>query len=484
MRTLLIRVALAAVALSGVVVAIMLLRTATFDRSPVPEGDPYAFSFGEQGAPERLAGALRLAGMDILPSLKRYLEQAFPHIHEELEREAVSDHFLLYRWPGIDQELDPILLLARLAGGPPNGERAIEGGQLPISGAVEGVFIRGRGAVGGSGAALGMLEAVEALLEANFAPRRTVLLALSLDREHGDREGARKTASLLQAQGIRPAWVLGEGLYITSGLIPGVRDPVGMIGVGEKAGMDIRLTARAEPGTSWLPPRSSAAGVLASALLRLELDAFPPQINGPALETLQTLGSHMDPGTRLLAANLWLLRRPLARALTESPLLNASLRTTVAPMTFLADADGDRLRSHATATAHVRIAPWDSPDSIVAQIRSAVSDLQVEVERLDEIPTASDPYPVSSSQTEGFRVIREAILRVFPDVVAVVPGLTAQDTDSRFYGAVSESVYGFTPFRIDDDALQTIDGPDAQVRVSAYLDVVRFYAELIRRAAE
>ncbi len=483
MRTLLIRMALAAVTLSGVVVAIMLLRTATFDRSPVPEGDPYAFTFGEQGAPERLAGALRLAGMDILPTLERYLEQVFPRIHEELEREAVSDHVLLYRWPGIDQELDPILLIARLAGGPPDGERAIEGGELPISGAVEGGFVRGRGAVGGSGAALGMLEAVEALLEANFSPRRTVLLALSLG-DPGDREGARKTASLLQTRGTRPAWILGEGLYITSGLIPGVRDPVGMIGVGEKAGMNIRLKARAEPGTSWLPPRSSAAGVLASALLRLELDAFPPQIDGPTLEALQTLGSHMDPGTRLLAANLWLLRRPLARALTESPLLNASLRTTVAPMTFLADADGDRLRSHATATAHVRIAPWDSPDSIMAQIRSAVSDLQVEVERLDEIPTASDPYPVSSSQTEGFGVIREAILRVFPDVVAVVPGLTGQDTDSRFYGAVSESLYGFTPFRIDEDALQAIDRPDARVRVSAYLDVVRFYAELIRRGAE
>ena len=494
MKTLLIRVALAAVVLSGVVVATMLLRTAAFERDPIPEGGPYPFVFDELGAPERLAGALRIptvsrgeladADLAVWLAFHKYLEEAFPRVHEALERETVSELSLLYRWPGTDPELSPVLLNAHMDVVSGAGDRTEGWRHPPFSGRIDGGYIWGRGAIDHKGSALGILEAVEGLLGAGFVPRRTILLAFGHDGESGGVNGARRIANLLEERGTQATWALGEGLYLVAGMIPGLADPVGMIGVAEKGGMNLRLIARAEGGSSSMPPRSTAAGVLSSAVARLEESAFPAEIRGPTLEVLETLGPYMDPGTRMLVANLWLLERPLARALTESPMLGASLRTTVAPTMLQAGSDGDKLPTEVSALVHLRIAPWDSPDSVVEQIRAVVSDLEIEVEVVEEGMGTTPPTAVYSSESEGFRAIRAAIHRTFPNVVAVVPGLAAPGTDTRHYGAVSESVYGFAPFRVDEETLHTIHGVGERVRMSAYIDVIRFYAELIRRGTE
>lgn len=494
MKTFMIRMALAAVLLSGVVTATMLLRTAAFERDPIPEGSPYPFVFDELGAPERLAGALRIAtvppgnltdgDLAVWLAFHRYLKQAFPRVHEVLERETVSEFSLLYRWPGTDPNLSPILLNAHMDV-VPGSEDQTEGWRYPpFSGRIEGGYIWGRGAIDNKGSALGILEAVEGLLEAGFVPRRTILLAFGHDSESGGVNGARRIANLLEERGTHTTWALGEGLYLVSGMIPGLEDPVGMIGVAEKGGMNIRLIARGEGRSSLMSPRSTAAGVLASAITRLEDSAFPAKIRGPTLEVLETLGPYMDPGTRMLVANLWLLERPLARALTESPILGASLRTTAVPIMFHLGSNGDELPSEVFVLVHLGIAPWDSPDSVVEEIRSVVSDLEIEVEVVEEGMDTTPPTAVYSSESKGFQAIQEAIHRTFPNVVAVVPGLATLGTDSRHYGTVSENVYGFTPFRVDEETLQTIHGGGERVRVSVYLDVIRFYAELIRRGAE
>ena len=494
MKKLLLRITLAALFLSGSVVAVMLARAATFRPDPVPGGEPFPFAFDELGAAQRLSGALQIVtvsqhdGEDDLPeawlSLHEYLEQAFPRAHEALEWETVSEHSLLYRWSGTDGQLAPILLATHMDVVPADDGPVEAMRNGPFSGAVDGGYVWGRGAIDAKGSLLGILEAVEALVEVGFEPRRTILLAFSHDGETAEHGGALRIASLLQERGIRPSWVLGEGLYLMTGLVPGIRDPVGMVGVAEKAGMDVRLLARADRGSPSLPPLRTAAGVLSNALARLEEDSFPAEIRGPTLELLQTLGPHMDPGTRMLVANLWLLQGPLSNALTESPILNASLRTTLAPTSFTAGSDGEQLPSEASAEVHVQIAPWETPESVVEQIRSALSDLDVEVDVISDPVVAPSSGLDQASDSEGFQTIREAIHRSFPDVVAVVPAVTPRRTDSSSYATLSQGIYGFAPFPVNEETLPTIHGTGERVRVSAYLDVIRFYAELIRRGAQ
>ena len=493
MKTRLLRVLVAAVTLAGAAALAMVLRSAFLEADEVPQGEAYPFEFDESGAPGRLALALQLATVGTEEpaladsgawlSLHRHLEEAFPLVHRVLKAKTVSDLSLLYRWPGSEPGLDPILLTAHMDVVAATPDTTGPWQYDPFSGAIARGYIWGRGTIDAKGPMVGMLEAVEGLLAAGFSPRRTVLFAFGHDGE-AEGEGARQIVDLLSASETRLSWVLGEGLYLVSDLIPGLRDPVGIVGVAEKGTMNVRLVARAAGSSGPLPPRHSALGLLSRALVRIEDQAFEPEIRGPALELLDILGPLMDPGTRLLVANLWLLEGPLASALTESPILNTSLRTTISPTSIELTPGDATLPSEATVFLQTGIAPWDNEESVLDRIRDLVSDSEIEVEAVGTATRAAAALDWEAPKGVGFHVLKEAIHRSFPDVVAVVPALAPHPTDARHFSAITDHVYGFTPFRIGEGNLATIHGKGERVRVSAYLDVVRFYAELIQRGAE
>jgi len=47
-------------------------------------------------------------------ALRGFLETSYPLVHTALERELVGGHTLLYRWPGTDASLAPILLMGHM----------------------------------------------------------------------------------------------------------------------------------------------------------------------------------------------------------------------------------------------------------------------------------------------------------------------------------------------------------------------------------
>ena len=489
MRRRLLWTAAAGLGLSGLVVLLLLVRAAMLTPGPRPGGQPLPFTFDELGARARLAGALGIVHGEAVASgrggeaagleLPAFLEAGFPLLHASLERESGAGGILLYEWAGDDPALAPILVQARLEGGV--ARRLAEPLAGARAGTIEGGFIQGWGASGGTGSALALLEAVEGLLSAGFSPRRSVILVLARDVAGDPGAVASAAASLLGERGIRPAWVLTDGLFLMSEFFPGVRDPVGMVAVAEKRGMVLRLTARAEAGSAAVPPRRSAAGILGEAVGRLD-EAFDPEILEPNLELVRTLGAHADPGTRLLVANLWLLGAPFARALTERPLMNAALRTTVVVDSILVGAPGGALPRELSARILLELAPWDEPEAARERLRARLLDLPVELEVADAAPrgVAQAPRP---SDSEGFRTIRASIHRSFPDVVAVVPAVAPFPTGAGRYRALTEQVYGFTPFRVDEEALGAVPNSLARVRVGVYTAAVRFYAELLARGA-
>lgn len=212
--------------------------------------------------------------------------------------------------------------------------------------------------------------------------------------------------------------------------------------------------------------------------------AFTPEIREPNLELLTTLGPHADPGTRLLVANLWLLGQPLARALTERPLLNASLRTTAVTESLRFGASEGRLASEAEAGIRLQLAPWDDPDGVIERLRTRLSDLPVELEFDRSGVQAGDTGGLRPWSSAGFGAIRAAIHRSFPDVVAVVPAVNPHDAGAGQYTALTDSVYGFSPFRVDQESLQEVPGSLGRVRIGVYTAAVRFYAELLRRGSK
>ncbi len=405
MKDLLLRAAVLAVAAAGVVTVVVVARLVFSPVPPPPEREAGVLEFDEARALERLVGGLAATPA----SLQSDLEEAFPRVHGTLQLEALEDGLLLYyTWEGAEPEMAPILLASH-GGLVPEGagrssaqeaaasSRRTAASAQQLSATAQGLLPPARGPVAADGETrrpgvggvplvmLAILEAVEGLLAQGMEPRRTVLLAFSADGDDvGSQAGSTVAADagtvvrVLAERGIRPAWVLvggaGSDTGLTTGLVPGLVDPVALVGVAERGFLEIELTLASEAGAQQAgdAPGVDAAGdagptrrygrvevgpmgrradagggsawqgppaaLLAQAVARLE-EPFDARIEGPGRELLETTAPHMDPGTRMLIRNLWLFRGPMERALARETGSMELVRTTATPTFIRAGVD-------------------------------------------------------------------------------------------------------------------------------------------------
>jgi carboxypeptidase PM20D1 len=162
------------------------------------------------------------------------LAEMFPKAHHALGREVVSGHSLLYTWKGKDPSKAPILLMAHLDVVPVEPGTEGDWQKPPFSGAIDGGYVWGRGTMDFKVGVVGLLEAVEALVQKGHAPSRTVYLAFGHDEEVGGAQGARAIVDLLKSRGVHLAYVLDEGMVVTEHAMKGIDRPVALIGLAEK----------------------------------------------------------------------------------------------------------------------------------------------------------------------------------------------------------------------------------------------------------
>ena len=79
-------------------------------------------------------------------------------------------------------------------------------------------------------------------------------------------------------------------------------------------------------------------------------------------------------------------------------------------------------------------------------------------------------------------MLEESIRQTYPDAV-VAPYLVLGATDSRYFRDLTPNVYRFAAIRIDDSDLKRIHGTNERVSAAAYLEGVRFLAQLLRNTA-
>jgi carboxypeptidase PM20D1 len=519
-RDFLLRAGVVAVVVAGLVTVLVVVRLVFSSPAPNPTGVVHPVALEETEAVDRWAAALDLSLLhprstansdpEEWERLQHHLDESFPRAHRTLDVERVDAVSLLYTWEGSDPALAPILLAAH-------------------QGMLQDGAGDGQGRLGMRTVMLSILEGVESLLAEGFEPHRTVLLAFSGDggawgggragesSPEEDRGGIPET---LIRRGIHPSWVLTGGGGLMTGLVPGVVDPVALVGVAERGIVEIELTLRAgedtpapmaagetpvqageSEGLDSRPRRRygpvgdlaarraagdgsrGSAAPLIQAIARLE-EPFDPRIEGPGRELLETMAPHMDPGTRMLIRNLWIFRRPVARALAEEPGSRELVRTTSIPLLIRAGRDEGAPPDPAMARVRLQLAPWESVEGVLESVRNRLRDLEVDVavRQVSGGPVRPDP-PVSPGTAEAFRGegfdrIREAVHQTFPDVVAVTPGVALFPTEGRRYHEVADQVYRFAPFRVrvpvSEGALQEV------IPSPHYLAMVRFYSGLIR----
>ncbi|RYY20972.1 MAG: M20/M25/M40 family metallo-hydrolase [Cytophagaceae bacterium] len=434
-----------------------------------------------------LAGALRIptvsrtryADTDTVPfgQFQAYLQRTFPLVHQRLQRQLVNRYGLLYEWPGTDPALKPLLLLAHQDVVPVLPGTEAQWTRPPFGGQQASGYLYGRGALDDKLNVLGQLEAVEYLLRTGFRPRRTVLLAFGHDEETMGQRGAGALAAVVRRRYPALEMVLDEGGTIKTDGVAGINQPVALVGVSEKGYLSLVLSATGQGGHSSMPPALTSVGRVAAAVARLEAEPFPARLDGGIGSTLAYLTPAVPLGQRLVFANQWLFGPLIRRKLAGAPATNAAIRTTTAPTIISGGAKDNVLPIGASAIINFRLLPGDSLAAVLRRVRAVVADSLVQVRPLAPGQEAS---PLSSTSNAAFHTLHRTIKSVFPQVL-LAPYTVLGATDARTYAALCpQATYRFSPLLMDQQAIESMHGTNERLRTTAYPDVIRFYAMLIR----
>jgi carboxypeptidase PM20D1 len=483
------KTALVVVTALALLVAVVLYRTATYEPPAADYGSvklAAALPFDAGKAAAHLGEAVRFQTVSNQEpaqdqkaeweKLHAWLQATYPAAHAAMTREVIDGHTLFYTWQGSDPSLAPIVLMAHQDVVPvtPGSEGAWT--HPPFSGAVADGAVWGRGSIDDKGSLVTLFEAAETLAASGFKPRRTVII-VSGHNEEANSTGASAAAALMKARGQKAQWVLDEGMAVIKDF-PMVGKPVAVVGLGEKGYATLRITAPAVGGHSSTPPKETGVEVLSKAVLAITGDPFPMKFSGPGAQMVQAIAPHAPFMVKMAAANDWLFGPLLVSQIGATPAGAASLHTTIAPTMLKGSPKENVLPQDATAWINYRIAPGQTADDIMAHARKATKGLDVE---LAWEGAANDPSPVSSTSSDGWKVI--AALASEDGKTPVAPGLVMAGTDSRYMTGSASDVYRFQPLVASIDDLKMIHGTNEHLTLDNLSRMVVFYQRLIATAA-
>ena len=466
---------------------VIISNTLTFGSASTRSYDNVTVSLQREGLPERLSGAIKIktvseendAAIDYEMFLKLhdYIDVEFPRIKQSLKKEVIGDYSLLYTWEGGDPSLQPVLLLSHMDVVPVIAGTEELWEHPPFSGDIADGYIWGRGSLDNKIGVFGILEAVEHLLLQGYQPKRSFYLAFGHDEERGGPQGARKIGELLKARGVKALYALDEGGFITSGDSFGLSKNIAMVNLSEKGFVSLQLTVTGTGGHSSMPPAETAAAIVSQAVVRVSANKFPTNTS-VLKKTLEALAGEMSFLQKVLAANLGLLEPIIGRLAESQPMLNAFVRTTTAPTMLSGSPKDNVLPIKATAVINHRILPGETIRSTKAFVINVIDDERVMVEVINE---STNPSPVSSTSSLGYRIVEKTIRQIAIEDLVIVPGMLPAGTDTKHYKEVADDAYRFIFAEINMSE-NRFHGTNERVQIDSYLDAIRFFIQLIRNS--
>ncbi|MGL4542590.1 MAG: M20 family peptidase [Polymorphobacter sp.] len=410
--------------------------------------------------------------------LHAWLITTYPGVHKAMRRELIAGHSLLYTWPGSDPSLPPIIMMAHQDVVPVSEGTEDDWQHPPFAGEIAGAAVWGRGTIDDKGALIGLFEAFETLANSGFVPRRTILLVSGHDEEAGG-TGAVAVAAVLKARGVKALLTLDEGSVIVKDN-PVTGGPAVLIGIAEKGYATLEVTTEGAGGHSSMPPAETAVATLARAIVAITGNPFPMRFTGPGAMMLEALAPAAAWPVRMAVANQWLFSGMLARQMAATPTGAAMLHTTIAPTMLEGSPKENVLPASAMARINYRIAPSDSSAIVMAHTKAA----------LGTIPAAlawnrppREPSPISSTASEGWKLVAATAAAVAPPQTPLAPSLVVAGTDSRSMSGVSTDVYRFQPIELTMAETKMIHGTNEHMTLVNLQRTIRYYAQLVATAA-
>ncbi len=411
-----------------------------------------------------------------------FLEEAYPLIHKTLKKEIIQEASLIYHWKGTRDDLEPIALLAHQDVVPISEGTEQDWTYAPFSGHNDGEFIWGRGALDMKNHLVGVMDAVETLLEEGFQPERDVYLLFGQDEEvvASENGGAKSIMNTLKERGIHLDCVLDEGGAIIPVNVKGILNDKELIGVGvaEKGYTDFEITVNSKGGHSSQPPVHSGLGELANVIKDLENHQFKSELMPFVKDLFSNIGRNCTYPARLVMCNLNLLQPVLKFAMTKIPVAACLVRTTTAVTMAQGSPAANVLPQKSSITVNFRQMPGTTVKDVENHIRKVCRNKDIEV----KILKAKEASKFSPTDSRAFKIIEEICMQDNKNSI-VAPYLVMGGTDACYYEPICDNIYRYAPYKVSVSLLRCTHGTNERIPVDAVAPGVAFFKKYIRRAS-
>ena len=412
----------------------------------------------------------------------KFLDEAYPLIAKNLEKEVVPPANLLYRWKGKRDDLLPIALLAHQDVVPVSKGTEQDWEHDAFEGYDDGEFIWGRGSIDMKNHLIAVMESVEALLEDGFEPERDVYLLFGDNEEvvANAENGTFDLMTTLKNRGIRLDSVIDEGGAIIPVNVPGVLNDKYLIGIGvaEKGYSDIEIVVNGKGGHSSQPPKHNALGQLACAIKEIENHQFKSSFNQLMKDLMDAVGRECTYPVRLITCNIPLLRPAILQVAKAIPFGACFVRTTTAVTMAEGSPAANVLPQRASATINFRAMPGTTKQDLVDHIRKVVKNKDIEINILN----SKEASKFSPTDSRAFRIIGDICKGLEPNSI-IAPYLVMGGTDAYNYEPICENIYRYAPFRVSVELLRGTHGTNEKIPVACLEDALKFFKNYIRRAS-
>lgn len=446
----------------------------------------------EQDAINRFVGALNIPTISYkthhyepeqLTRLIEHIKQSFPTIHRSgfVQREIVANHTLLYTIFGTHKGLRPYLLTSHLDVVPAVTEKWAS---KPFEAVIkEDKYLYARGTIDAKHLLMSIFEALETMFKRGFRPKRSILLVFGHDEEVGGVEGAQTISKLLPERVWQNNWdkieyILDEGNIISKSKIPGLNNPVALIGVGEKGYLTVKVSTVGAVGHGSMPPTHTAISKLAKAIGKFNSHLLPSMFGQSVeREMLNIFALHASWPYKFFYANFWLFKPIFEYVFSSDTTLNSQMRSSTAVTLINGGTKENVLPDSAEAYINHRIHPKQTIADVLEFDRRTVNDptISVEIAGHHAEPTPISPY---CDTCPGYQLIKQSVLQVYPGTI-VVPSIFLAASDSRWYTNLTESIYKFSAIAVLLDEMKCFHGHDERISLENYENLVNFYHHLI-----
>lgn len=484
----------------------------------------------KNGSIARLSGAVRIPTQsyddlgkigddkrwDVMYDFAEYLEATFPRVHKQLKQEKVNTHGLVYTWQGTDKDLKPTLLMAHQDVVPVPDATVDAWTHPPFEGVYDGTFIWGRGASDCKNQLIAILETIELLLDADYKPKRSIVLSFGFDEEISGREGAGHLAPFLHERygdnGI--AAIVDEGATFEQAWGRTFAKP----GVGEKGYTDVHVVIRMPGGHSSIPSDHTSIGVASELVQAIESEQYTTHLtdNNPYLGQLYCGAEHAPNFPKKLKKLLSSRRsseetckkRPDILALEaakQGPGTKYLMQTSQAVDVITGGVKVNALPERTEVVINHRINVGEQPKLVWDRIEKLAKPLakkyNLTLHAFDGTKEAPLSISLSPSETtlavapitptdvdvvSPYAILAGTVRAVYGEDIVVAPGIMTGNTDTRYYWNLTRNIFRFGPgFDPDNDnGLGNIHTVDEKVSVVNHVNAAKWFMLFVRNMDE